>query len=330
MNKILIALLCAVFTGLMIGPVVIKLIKKLKARQTILSYVEHHKNKEGVPTMGGIIFLIPVVIFYFVFRRGESRLSFVALIITLCYGVIGFLDDFIKVVLKRNLGLKAYQKIISQLVIAILSTIFAYESNYIGSEVYIPVLKIYLDLKWWYYPLSVVAFLATTNCVNLTDGLDGLAGSTSGIYLTFLFFIVYGIYNDATAMGNVLYTQETYNILLLLAVFIGGITAFLFYNVNRASVFMGDTGSLALGGICCTVPMFIKNPLFILLCGMAFVVSGASVIIQVVYYKLRKNRVFLMAPFHHHLEMKGLNESKIVSIYSIFTAIFGVVYTLII
>lgn len=330
MTAFIYVFLCSFAVGVIIAPPVIYLIKKLKARQTILTYVSQHKDKEGIPTMGGIIFLVPAVIFYFVFARGQNRLSFVALAVTLAYGLIGGLDDAIKVIFKRNLGLKAYQKIISQLVIAVLATVFAYKNGYVGSQIYIPVIKQYVETGWFYIPFTIIAYIATTNCVNLTDGLDGLAGSTVVLYLSVVFVIIAGIYLESVDEGKTLYEQETYNLLVFVAALAGGIAAFLVFNSHKAKIFMGDTGSLALGGAVASVAVFIKNPLIIATIGIMFVMSGISVIIQVISFKLRKKRVFLMAPLHHHLEMKGLNESKIVSLYSVITVVAGAVTLLII
>ncbi|MCI5791046.1 MAG: phospho-N-acetylmuramoyl-pentapeptide-transferase [Clostridiales bacterium] len=330
MTAFIYVFLCSFAVGVIIAPPVIYLIKKLKARQTILTYVSQHKDKEGIPTMGGIIFLVPAVIFYFVFARGQNRLSFVALAVTLAYGLIGGLDDAIKVIFKRNLGLKAYQKIISQLVIAVLATVFAYKNGYVGSQIYIPVIKQYIETGWFYIPFTIIAYIAATNCVNLTDGLDGLAGSTVVLYLSVVFVIIAGIYLESVDAGKTLYAQETYNLLVFVAALAGGIAAFLVFNSHKAKIFMGDTGSLALGGAVASVAVFIKNPLIIATIGIMFVMSGISVIIQVISFKLRKKRVFLMAPLHHHLEMKGLNESKIVSLYSVITVVAGAVTLLII
>lgn len=325
MNRILLTFICAFFVGMIVAPPLIALIKKLKAKQTILSYVEQHKSKDGVPTMGGVIFILAAVICCFIFWTGENRLAFTALMVTLCYGVIGGLDDVIKVIFKRNLGLKAYQKIISQSVIAILATIYAYQNFYVGASIEIPVFNTVLNLKWFYIPLGFTVFIATTNCVNLTDGLDGLAGGTVGIYLAVFFAALFLSYNDAKDLGQTFYAQELYNLLIFIAALVGGLAAFLWFNSHRAKIFMGDTGSLALGGACAIIPLYLKNPLMILIVGIMFVASGISVIVQVVSFKLRKKRVFLMAPLHHHLEMKGFNESKIVSCYCLITAVAGAV-----
>ena len=325
MIRILLTFICAFFIGMIIAPIVIALIKRLKAGQRILSYVEQHKDKEGIPTMGGIIFLLSAMICCLIFWTGEHHLALIALLITLSYGIVGGLDDLIKVIFKRNLGLKAYQKIISQSAIAILATIYAYNNAYVGSSIVIPMINYTLNLKWFYIPLSFLVYIATTNCVNLTDGLDGLAGSTSSIFLAVFFVALYVIYNDAVEMGQTFYAREIYNLMIFITALVGGIAAFLWFNSHKAKIFMGDTGSLAIGGACAVIPLYIKNPLLILIVGVMFVVSGISVILQVVIFKIKRKRIFLMAPFHHHLEMKGYNESKIVSFYSLITAVAGVV-----
>jgi len=329
LNKWILSLLLSFFIAMLIAPVVIYLIKKMHARQTILFYVTQHKQKEGIPTMGGLIFIISTIIASFVMWSGQYKLALVALVIMLSYGIIGFLDDFIKIVLKRNLGLKVYQKIVSQLAIAILASIFAYKNMYIGSAINIPLINTTLQLNWWFIPFCIFIFIATTNSVNLTDGLDGLAGSTTAIYLATFFVITFITYNSNVNLGNTFYAQELNNLLIFMAALIGGIIGFLWHNSCQASVFMGDTGSLALGGACVSVAIFTKNPLIILIVGIMFVVSSISVIIQVLHFKRTKQRVFLMSPYHHHLEMKGYKESKIVAFYSIITAIMGLVAILI-
>lgn len=325
MTRIIIVFIVSFFLAMAISPPYIFLMKKIKAKQTILCYVEQHKQKEGIPTMGGIIFLFALSVTCLIFWEGENKLAFLALIVTLVYGGIGALDDGIKIILKRNLGLKAYQKIISQAAIAVLITIYAYNSEYIGTEVLIPIIRKTVNIEYWYLPLCFMIFIATTNCVNLTDGLDGLAGNTSCIYITGMLIILLKTYWDKSNMGETFYAEEIYNLAIFSVAFMGGIIGFLWFNSNKAKIFMGDTGSLALGGACAFLPIAIKNPFIILLIGIMFVVSGISVIIQVIVFKVKNKRVFLMAPFHHHLEMKGYNESKIVSFYSIITAIAGAV-----
>jgi len=319
------AFVAAFFIGMFIAPLAVSLFKKLKARQTILSYVEQHKSKDGVPTMGGVIFLIAAAASSLIFWRGEKDLAVTALIVTLAYGLIGFLDDALKAIFKRNLGLKAYQKIVSQTAIAVLATLFAYRNQYLGADIYIPMFNSAFHIGWWYLPISFLVYIATTNAVNLTDGLDGLAGSSVCIYFAVFFAIIGIMYSSASADGRTFYAKELYNLMIFIASLVGGITAFLWHNSHRAKIFMGDTGSLALGGACAFVALAVQNPLLILIVGIVFVVSSLSVIIQVISFKLRKKRVFLMSPFHHHLEMKGVNESKIVAYYSIITVVAGLV-----
>ena len=324
MKELVFSFLSSFLIGMAIAKPIVFLMKRIKARQTILCYVEQHKDKVGTPTMGGLIFLLPTILSCLFFWQGEKRIALFCLAVTLSYGLIGGLDDLIKILFKRNLGLRPYQKIISQAAIAALATYFCFTSEYVGSTIVVPFFHSNISLGWWYLPLCFLAFVATTNCVNLTDGLDGLAGSVSTVYLSTFFVIALSVLLSATDLGQTLYAQETKNLSVFVAALVGGLVSFLWFNSHRAEIFMGDTGSLALGGACCAVAVTLKNPLLILLVGIIFVWSGISVIAQVIVYKLKKRRIFLMAPFHHHLEMRGWTETKIVSAYSIVTAVAGV------
>ncbi len=319
----ILAFIISLLVGLCLTPILLFLINRLKAGQSILSYVTQHRDKEGVPTMGGLIFLLSATVGYFLCCSGQGTLSTVAYAAFIAYGLIGLLDDGIKVVLKRNLGLKAYQKVISQAVVAALLTYYCFANEYVGSHVYLPFLKRNVDFGWWYLPFCFSLFIATTNAVNLTDGLDGLAGNVSCVYLTVVGVFIALYKHGFEESGSVLWAMEAGDLLVLCAAVVGGVAAFLWSNTNRARVFMGDTGSLALGGICCILPVMIKNPFLIAFVGITFVVSVISVIVQVISFKTRKKRVFLMAPFHHHLEMKGYKEPAIVAFYTITTVLFG-------
>ena len=325
MSRLIATFITSLMVGLVVGTPVIFLLKKIKVKQNILCYVTQHKAKQGIPTMGGVIFIIAASVGFFIFSQGQRHFAVISYVVFLTYGLIGFLDDGIKVLLKRNLGLKAYQKVISQAVVAALVTYYCYTSDLIGNEIYLIVFDRSISLSWWYIPLCFTLFIATTNAVNLTDGLDGLAGSVCLVYLLFVGMAVYYFYLQKNDLGSTFVAQEYYNLLVLCLACIGGIVAFLVFNTSKATVFMGDTGSLALGGICCVLPVMIKNPFLIAVVGIMFVVSVISVIIQVASFKLRKKRVFLMAPLHHHLEMKGLSESKIVSAYGMITAFCGAI-----
>ena len=222
--------------------------------------------------------------------------------------MVGFFDDFLKIYRKDNQGLKPYQKILFQTAIAIIAAVYCYVNGI--TKLNIPFSGgITLDLKWGIIPAVLFVFLATVNCVNLTDGLDGLAGGTSLVYFAF-----FGVVLALTANG----------LSTLCFVAVGALAAFLLFNVNRAAVFMGDTGSLALGGLIACVSVFSGNALYIPVLGIMFVISGITVIIQVIYYKRTKRRVFLMAPLHHHFQMKGYTECKISYAYALITSLIGI------
>ena len=309
--------LCLTFlTGLWIIP----RLRKLKAGQPILKYVETHKDKSGTPTMGGLFFIISSCVSYFLLNGIGNRTTLVSIVICLSFMVVGFLDDFIKIKFKHNEGLKAYQKICFLFVIALIAGIYSYKNGLI--VFFIPFSFDTVVLGYWTIPIVMFIFVSITNSVNLTDGLDGLASSSSIVYLFFLSILIYLEFN---LTGGVYLTQENVISLIRLSFcFIGGLLGFLIFNVNKAKVFMGDTGSLALGGLIGTISVFSLNSFMIPILGFVFVFSALSVIIQVGYYKKTKKRVFLMAPFHHHLQMKGLSEAKITYLYSLVTGILGI------
>ena len=321
---LVIGFLSTFVAGMLLSPLVISIARKLKANQSILKYVEQHDVKAGTPTFGGLIFLVAVSIVIGVFGGFRYTLCRTATVVFLAYGVIGFLDDFIKVRLKDNKGLKAYQKVIFQFGVALVTAIFAFRNPHIGSKIALNFSLPDWDLGYFYIPFAIITFIAMSNGVNLTDGLDGLAGTTTAIYSATFFAIILLEYIDAVEYGKTQYALELKYLMLLSVSVIGGVLAFLWFNNHKAKIFMGDTGSLALGGYCSAVALFIKNPLISILVGIMMVISCISVIIQVISFKLRGKRVLLMAPFHHHLELKGINESKIVGYYAIITLIAGV------
>ncbi len=310
MKTIFIGTLCAFAASFALLLILKPLLKRLKAGQYILGYVKEHKNKNGTPTMGGLAFIAALIIVgacALGFSDGRANLTFA---ITAGFMFVGFLDDFLKIYHKENEGLKPYQKILFQLAIASVAAAYCYINKY--TVLYVPFGGGFsFDIKWGIIPLIIFIFLATVNCVNLTDGLDGLAGGTSCAYL----FV----------MGLLLSIQKTQNLSVLSFVAVGAVAAFLVFNGNKASIFMGDTGSLALGGLISCLSVFSGNSLYIPLVGIMFVISGISVIVQVIYYKRTRKRVFLMAPVHHHFQMKGYSESKISYAYFILTALVGII-----
>lgn len=311
------------FVTLVISPFVISFIKREKVRQVILNYVESHSAKSGTPTMGGIIFLISITVVSLICFKGEASLAKFALIIFVAYGIVGFLDDFIKFKFKRNLGLTPLQKIIFQLAISIGIGYYVYSSGLVGSVLLIPFTKYSVDVGWWIIPIVAVIYLATTNSVNLTDGLDGLASATTFSYM-FCFTLILLLFMQTSLAGsNELFAEEMSNITTLCSFVCGAMLSFLVFNCFPAKVFMGDTGSLALGSLVASVAVFSKMSLFIPILGIMFVLSAVSVILQVAYYKLTKKRIFLMAPLHHHFEKKGVHEVRITVCYALITFLVG-------
>lgn len=320
MLKIIFALVVAFIITFLIMLVLFPVLKKLKLGQTILQYVDEHKGKSGTPTMGGISFILGILITFLIFKKENSHYSLFAILVMTGFGIVGFLDDFLKVKLKRNLGLRAYQKVAFQLIIAIFAGVFVYLKQ--GSSILIPFTFEKIEVGVFIIPIVILIFLSATNSVNLTDGLDGLATMTSIMYMfPFLIMLVYKA-NYLLESGRPLY-MEYENLYILSSVVIGSLIAFLIFNSYPAKVFMGDTGSLALGGILATIPIVSEFSLFIPIMGLMFVVSSLSVIIQVLHFKRTKRRVFLMAPFHHHLQHKGIHENKIVCYYAVITMLVG-------
>ncbi len=318
MYRMIIAFLLSFSVGILLAPIVIWIVKKVGARQNILHYVSLHMKKEGTPTMGGLIFLIPATFVSCTFFRGQAQFALVALAVMLGFGLLGFLDDFIKVHTHKNLGLRAYQKIVGQFGISIIVAIFVWQNggtilNFAG---------INLDLSWGIIPFTLFVLLAMTNSANLTDGLDGLAGWTSLIMLAGLGVILgINIQNEIGNGASEVLISQLRNLQMLSICISGGLLAFLCFNSYPAKIFMGDTGSLALGGVISSLAILSNNTLLLPILSFVFVVSAVSVIIQVLHFKRTKRRIFLMAPLHHHFEKKGVHETKIVAIYIIISIV---------
>ena len=304
--------------SLIFAPFYIKFAKKLKFGQTISEYVGEHNIKQGTPTMGGLIFILPTIIVSLFFFKGQLLVPILCLAVFGAYGLVGFLDDYIKIKFKRNLGLRPYQKIIFQLLIAVIVAFFAFRNSEL-SQIWLPFSNIRVNFGWLIIPFVVLVFVATTNSVNLTDGLDGLAGGVS-----FIFFVVMTFVSSfyMRSVGGE-YALQAQNLNIIFFGVSGGLLAFLVFNFFPAKIFMGDTGSLALGGLMSVVCVLNGTSLYIPIVGVMFVVSSVSVILQVLHFKRTRKRIFLMAPFHHHLEHKGMYETKIVFIYIVVTFLIG-------
>ncbi|MDN5708078.1 MAG: phospho-N-acetylmuramoyl-pentapeptide-transferase [Planococcus sp. (in: firmicutes)] len=285
-------------------PVFIPLLKRMKFGQSIREEgPESHLKKTGTPTMGGLVFLISIIVTVILVAAFNGELStqvVILLIVLFGYGLIGFLDDFIKVVLKRNLGLTSLQKLLAQIVIAVLS-FFLLRANGFDTALGIPFTDASIELGWVYVLFIVFWLVGFSNAVNLTDGLDGLVAGTASIAFA--------------AFGILAIVQQETGIALFTFTVAGGLIGFLIFNKYPAKVFMGDTGSLALGGALAMVSILLKQELLLLLIGLVFVIETASVILQVGSFKLRKKRIFKMSPIHHHFELSGWSEWKVVTVF---------------
>jgi phospho-N-acetylmuramoyl-pentapeptide-transferase len=322
MHQLIIALIVSFAVCLVIGPILIPLLHRLKFGQQVRDDgPKQHLSKQGTPTMGGIIMILGLAATLALLVRGSKEFVILALLATAGFGLVGFLDDFIKIRMKRSLGLKAYQKIIGQFGLAIVMAVWAYRNPLVGPEINIPWLNVPLDLGWFYIPFTVFVIIAVVNGVNLTDGLDGLA---SGVMMinAFTFAAIFLVQAMAAEQaGDVMHASNLTGMMQFSAALAGACLGFLRFNCYPARVFMGDTGSLALGGALSAMAILSKGMLLLPFTGAMFVASCVSVILQVGSYRLRnKKRIFLMAPLHHHFELKGYPETKIVAMYMIITA----------
>ena len=299
------AFLLALILGILLSFPLLKLCKKFHLSQTILHYVDKHAGKSGTPTMGGLIFIFAIIISSLFFLRGEVVGSILVLTTMFAYGLLGFLDDFIKIKFHKNEGLKPYQKIIGQVAISLVIAIYVYLN--IGGK--LEFFGFNIDLGVFVIPFIVFFFVAVTNSVNLIDGLDGLAGGVNAVY--FLFF------------GLILVLLGFSQYALISFATVGALLAFLIVNCFPAKIFMGDTGSLALGGLMASMAVLSSTELLMPIIGFLFVITALSDIIQVLHYKRTRKRIFLMAPLHHHFEKKGVHENRIVLVYILITMVLG-------
>ena len=318
MKIAIVNLLVCFCISVIVAPFVIKQLYKLKFGQNILSYVEKHKQKSGTATMGGLIFIASAFVGYFLFISKDNILATISMLSLLFFGILGFLDDFIKIKYKQNEGLKPYQKIIGQFGIAIIISIFIYKSDLVGTSCYLPFTNNTIDLGFWIIPFVIFVYLAIVNSVNLIDGLDGLCASVSSVVIAIMSIVILIVSSSFSGA----YLNEINNLAIIAFGVVGAILGFLCFNSYPAKVFMGDTGSLAIGGFLASLTAFTRNYFLVIIVGCMFVLTTLSVIIQVVYFKFTKKRIFKMSPLHHHFE-QFTHESKVVSVYLIVTIIVG-------
>ena len=298
----MVAFLVTLAVTLLIMPSVIRYLHKIKFGQTEREEgLASHKVKNGTPTMGGIIFiLVPIVVFSFLrFDALQQNSIQIVILAYLGYGLIGFIDDYLIVVKKNNEGLKPSVKFAMQSILAVI--FFLLYRTSASTEIVIPLIDCRFDLGWLYFFLVFIMFTAESNAVNLTDGLDGLCAGVS--IVAFFPYVVFSL------------LQGNRSLALLLICVIGALVGYLFFNLHPAKIFMGDTGSLALGGLLAAVAMVTKQELLLIIIGGVFLIEVLSVVIQVTHFKRTGRRVFKMAPIHHHFEMCGMKETKVVSMF---------------
>lgn len=316
MQQLIWPLVVAFAISLALGPIMLPLLRRLKLGQNVRDDgPQAHLLKSGTPTMGGILILIGLSVSAFLFARDNLEWTAFCVVITLGFALIGFLDDYIKIVKKRSLGLTPMQKIIGQVGLAFIVAMFAYLRTEIGSMLYVPFTGEYIDMGILFIPFTMFVVVGTVNSVNLTDGLDGLASGVSVIVLGGFALICYFMAQEAQQLGLQFYAVCLRNGSVFCSAAAGGCMAFLSFNSFPAKVFMGDTGSLGLGGCISVIAVLTGMQLIVpIICGM-FMVSTVTAIIQTTSYKLRRKRVFKMAPLHHHFELVGMHETKVVVMY---------------
>lgn len=313
-------LILSFIASVVVSLVVIPILRRLKVGQIEREEgPESHLKKQGTPTMGGVIMIITIlVISIFMYAQYIKSEPVVAknliplVLVTIGFGIVGFIDDFKKLVLKNTEGLKPALKMLGLLIISVVFVTYIIKFMNIGTETLIPILKQYITIPMLLYiPFAIVVMLGATNAVNLTDGIDGLATSVTTIIIASL--TVVGIIN------------EVKEVVILGSIICGVNLGFLLFNMHPAKVFMGDTGSLLLGGAIASMALYLKMPLILLILALIPVIETISVIMQVAYFKKTGKRIFKMTPIHHHFELSGWKENKIVTVFSIVTLVFCVI-----
>ena len=314
-------LIISFIVAIILGFIIIPILKKLKVGQIERDDgPKSHLKKQGTPTMGGIIMIVTMIvvitgIYIYLIATGQNEVAnkmLPLLLVSIGMGLIGFIDDFKKLVLKNTKGLKPSYKMLGLLIISVAYVVYLVYGIKIGTDTYIPIMKQYISMPvYLYIPFAIIVILATTNAINLTDGIDGLSSSVSAIIITCLTIIgiLFGI-EEIGIFGSVV---------------VGTVLGFLMFNLHPAKVFMGDTGSLLLGGVISAIALYMKMPLLLIIIALVPVLETLSVIIQVAYFKKTGNRVFKMAPLHHHFELSGWKESKVVIVFSAVTLVLCII-----
>lgn len=307
-TSFIVPVLLAFIITVILCPIIIPYLTRLKFGQFIRNDgPRSHLKKTGTPTMGGIVIVSGILLTSLFYIKSNPEIIPI-LFITIAFGILGFIDDFIKIVMKRSLGLRAYQKFLGQLFISAIYCYYILNYTDLGTEIMIPFSNgLYIDLGILYIPFIIIVILGTVNGVNFTDGLDGLASSITILVATFFTVVSIGFNSNISPITGAA---------------AGSLLAFLLFNSHPAKVFMGDTGSLALGGFVVATAISLKMPLFIVIVGFIYLIECISVMLQVLYFKATNGkRIFKMAPIHHHFELMGWKETKVVAVFGIITSI---------
>ncbi|WP_434302303.1 phospho-N-acetylmuramoyl-pentapeptide-transferase [Clostridium botulinum] len=308
MSTVIYAVLFSFLLSTITSLFLIPLFKKLNLGQSIKNGIPiSHKKKAGTPTFGGIIFIFSSIITMLLLIKNYNKELLLIISSLIAFGLIGFIDDTLKKIHKKNEGLTSKGKMILLLFVSSIFAIYSYYDPSIGSIIMFPFTKKLFDLRILYIPFIIFYYVSTTNALNLTDGLDGLATSITLLVVTFFTFLSFG-------MGH-------YTLSISCGCIAGALLGFLRYNCYPAKIIMGDTGSLALGGAIATIAIILKNPFIVIIVGGIYVIEALSSLIQIVFFKLFGKRIFKMAPIHHSFELHGWHETKIVSVFSIITTI---------
>ena len=304
---VILPVIIAFAVSALLGPVVIPFLRRLKVGQTERKELESHQKKMGTPTMGGLMIIASIIVTSLIYVKDYPKIIPI-LFMVVGFGVIGFLDDYLKVVLRRSDGLLAWQKMLCQLVVTTVFAVYMVKFSDVSLTMLLPFSSgKYWDIGWLAIPVMYFAVIGTVNGVNFTDGLDGLASGVTVIVATFFTIAALSLNPSMTPITGAV---------------VGSLLGFLLFNTYPARVFMGDTGSLALGGFVSSIALMLHMPLFIVIIGLIYLVEVLSVILQVGYFKLTHGkRIFKMAPIHHHFELCGYSETQVVAAFSIVTAL---------
>lgn len=304
MFEVLLPMIVAFFIVLALGPICIPLLRRLKMGNTEREYIEEHKLKNGTPSMGGIMILVAFGTVSLFYARNAAHI-YPIVFLTLGFGVLGFLDDLLKALKKSSDGLKAWQKMLGQILLTVGFAVYMVKFSGVSLEIRVPASGAFVDISWLAVVVLFLAVLGTVNGSNFTDGLDGLATSVTLAIAAFWGVVAIHLYSDITPA---------------IAAMIGALFGFLMFNVHPAKIFMGDTGSLALGAFVVSTAYMLQMPIFIIIVAFIYFIEVLSVILQVGYFKLTGGkRIFRMAPIHHHYELGGWSEVKVVAVFTTVT-----------